>query len=247
MAVANAASRPFQALAGWTGEADGGYGSWSSCRSRGACFPAPAVPGAPRSDPGGRGESDDEGDTGPGEGADETVMKGQPGSWNSGSLDSASRSAASRTSRASRRARGAVEAGETRVREIMSEQIVTVSADDSLSTVEDIMTLGGVRHMPVVRSGTLVGVVSERDLLRASLSSLTGFANEERRAFLQVVEIKRVMSSPPIVIAPDASVVEAALVMAERKIGCLPVVVHGRLVGLITETDVLRYFAGVLS
>jgi CBS domain-containing protein len=87
--------------------------------------------------------------------------------------------------------------------------------------------------------------VSERDLLRASLSNLSGFGSEQRRAFLQVVEIKRVMSAPPIVIDPNASVEEAALVMAERKIGCLPVVEGGRLVGMLTETDVLRYFAGV--
>jgi CBS domain-containing protein len=135
--------------------------------------------------------------------------------------------------------------GGTRVRDIMSEQIVTISADDSLSTVEDIMTLGRVRHMPVVRGGQLVGVVSERDLLRASLSTLSEFGNEQRRAFLQVVEIKRVMSTPPVVIPSSASVEEAALVMAERKIGCLPVIDGGRLVGMLTETDVLRYFAGV--
>jgi CBS domain-containing protein len=137
--------------------------------------------------------------------------------------------------------------GGTRVRDIMSEQIVTISADDSLSTVEDIMTLGRVRHMPVVRGGQLVGVVSERDLLRASLSTLSEFGNEQRRAFLQVVEIKRVMSTPPVVIQPGASVEDAALVMAERKIGCLPVVEAGRLVGMLTETDVLRYFAGVVD
>jgi len=137
---------------------------------------------------------------------------------------------------------------ETRVRDIMSEQVVTISADDSLSTVEDIMTLGRVRHMPVVRGGHLVGVVSERDLLRASLSSLVEFGSEERRAFLQVVEIKRVMSSPPVVIQPDATVEEAARVMAERKIGCLPAVTKdGKLVGMLTETDVLEYFAGGLD
>ena len=136
--------------------------------------------------------------------------------------------------------------GDTHVRDIMSEQIVTISGDDSLSTVEDIMTLGGVRHMPVVRAGQLVGVVSERDLLRASLSNLTEFGNEQRRAFLQVVEIKRVMSTPPVIIGPDASIKEAALMMAERKIGCLPVVDEGRLLGMLTETDVLRYFAHVV-
>jgi CBS domain-containing protein len=132
-----------------------------------------------------------------------------------------------------------------RVRDIMAEKIVTISADDRLSTVEDIMTLGRVRHMPVVRGGRLVGVVSERDLLRASLSNLTAFGNEQRRAFLQAVEIRRVMSKPPVTIHPDATPEEAALVMAEKKIGCLPVVDGDDLVGLVTETDLLRYFAGV--
>ena len=56
------------------------------------------------------------------------------------------------------------------VRDIMQTKIVTISESDSLSTFEDIMTLGHVRHMPVVRGGLLVGVVSERDLLRVSLS-----------------------------------------------------------------------------
>jgi acetoin utilization protein AcuB len=107
------------------------------------------------------------------------------------------------------------------------------------------MTLGGVRHMPVVRGGRLVGVVSERDLLRASLSNLTEFGSEQRRAFLQAVEIKRVMSTPPIVIHPDATAEEAAYVMSEQKIGCLPVVEADELVGLVTETDLLRYFAGL--
>jgi CBS domain-containing protein len=135
--------------------------------------------------------------------------------------------------------------GHDRVRDIMPRKMVTISAGDTLATVQDIMTLGHVRHMPVVHAGRLVGVVSERDLLRASLSNLSDFGSDERRAFLHVVDIKRVMSAPPIVIGPEATVEEAARVMAERKIGCLPVVDGEDLLGLITETDVLRYFAGV--
>ncbi len=127
----------------------------------------------------------------------------------------------------------------------MQTKIVTVSVTERLSTVEDIMTLGRVRHMPVVQGGRLVGVVSERDLLRASLSNLTGFDVEERRAFLNGVEIARVMSAPPVVIEAEALVEEAALMMAERRIGCLPVMEGEVLVGLLTETDLLRYFAGV--
>jgi CBS domain-containing protein len=130
-----------------------------------------------------------------------------------------------------------------RVRDIMETKLVTISASERLSMVEDIMTLGRVRHMPVVQGGELVGVVSERDLLRASLSELSEHRADERRMFLHVVEISRVMSSPPVVIGPDATIREAALLMADRKIGCLPVVEGGRLIGLVTETDVLRWVA----
>jgi CBS domain-containing protein len=131
------------------------------------------------------------------------------------------------------------------VRDVMQKNVVTISASERLSTVEDIMTLGRVRHMPVVHAGKLVGVVSQRDLLRASLSNLSGHRDDERRAFLHVVEIGRVMSTPPIVVSPDASVGQAAHIMAEKKIGCLPIVDGDELVGMLTETDILHLVAGV--
>ena len=135
----------------------------------------------------------------------------------------------------------------SRVRDIMAEKLVTISPDDSLSTAQDIMTLGGVRHLPVVRAGQLIGIVSQRDLLRASLSNLISFGSDQRQAFLQAVEIRRVMSSPPVIIEPDAPAERAALVLAERKIGCLPVMQEDELIGILTETDLLRYFAGVVG
>lgn len=132
-----------------------------------------------------------------------------------------------------------------RVRDIMQKGPITISASERLSTVEDIMTLGHVRHMPVVQGGKLLGVVSERDLLRASLSILSEHRDEERRAFLHVVEIARVMSTPPIVVGPDAAIEEAAQIMAEKKIGCLPVLEGDELIGMLTETDVLGWVAGI--
>jgi acetoin utilization protein AcuB len=130
-----------------------------------------------------------------------------------------------------------------RVKSVMHEKIVTVSADDSLDTVDDIMNLGHVRHLPVVKAGELVGVVSHRDLLRASLSSISNVGLGEKKAFLNSIRIKEVMSRRLVTIGPNASVQEAAEIMADERIGCLPVVEDGRLTGMITETDLLRYFA----
>ena len=131
--------------------------------------------------------------------------------------------------------------GRTRVRDIMSEKMVTISESDTLSTVEDIMTLGRVRHMPVVHAGKLVGVVSERDLLRISLSNLTEFGNEERRLFLHAVEIARVMSAPPIYIASQGTIQETLQLMAERHIRHLPISDDGETVlGVLSIRNVLH-------
>ncbi len=136
-----------------------------------------------------------------------------------------------------------------RVRDIMipRAKVVTIGDGELLSVAEDIMTLGKVRHMPVVRGGELIGVVSERDLLRASPSSLVERRAEERRMFLDDVFVAQVMTPNPFVIGPDASLAEAAQQMVEHKIGCLPVVEQDELVGLVTETDLLMFLGGLRS
>ena len=125
----------------------------------------------------------------------------------------------------------------------MSTKIVSISADDTLRVVKEIMEHGSVRHLPVVKGGDLVGVVSQRDLLKASLSNVMGLPAEEQSLFLEGVSIAEVMSAPPVTIDAGASVQDAAKLMAERKIGCLPVLDSGDFKGIVTETDVLRYFA----
>jgi acetoin utilization protein AcuB len=135
--------------------------------------------------------------------------------------------------------------GSTLVREVMQAKIVTISVDDSLLTVEDIMHLGGVRHLLVVRGGKLVGVVSQTDLLRLSLSTLNSQGDDYRRAFLQALEVSQAMSSPPITVEAYATMEKVAMSMARHKIGCLPVLDGDDLVGMVTITDVLSHFAGV--
>ena len=130
-----------------------------------------------------------------------------------------------------------------KIREIMKTKVVSISADDTLWVVKEIMERGDVRHLPVVLKGKLVGVVSQRDLLRASLSNVMGIGVEEQKVFLEGLRIAEVMSQPPVSTHADATIQEAAKTMAARKIGCLPVLDGDQLVAIVTETDLLHYFA----
>src|SRR5262245_18287438 len=109
------------------------------------------------------------------------------------------------------------------VRDIMETEVTTLGRNDSLQLAKDIMNLGRVRHFPVVDDGKVVGVVSQRDLYKASLGSVMKYGEKAQRAFLEGIAIKEVMCEPVITIAPHASVTEAARLMIEKQIGCLPV------------------------
>ena len=127
------------------------------------------------------------------------------------------------------------------VETVMQREFASVRSDERLDFVDDVMALGRVRHMPVVDDGKLVGVVTQRDLLAASLSRALDFDARSRRTFLRSVDVSEVMSKRPITIEPRATLREAAQVMLQHKIGCLPVVgSSGEALGLVTETDLLR-------
>ena len=129
------------------------------------------------------------------------------------------------------------------VRDIMTTEVTTLGRNDSLQLAKDIMTLGRVRHFPVMDDGKVVGVVSQRDLYKASLGSVMKYGEKAQRAFLEGLAVKEVMSDPVITIAPHASVKEAARLMIDKKIGCLPVLEGTQLVGIVTETDMLKLVA----
>jgi CBS-domain-containing membrane protein len=129
------------------------------------------------------------------------------------------------------------------VSDIMTVEVTTLGRNDSLQVAKDIMTLGRVRHFPVVDEGKVVGVVSQRDLYKASLGSVMKYGEKAQRAFAEGIAIKEVMNSPVMTIAPHASVQEAARLMMEKKIGCLPVLEGPKLVGIVTETDMLKLVA----
>lgn len=128
-----------------------------------------------------------------------------------------------------------------KVSELMHREVVTVEQGERLDLAEDIMRLGRIRHLPVLDGGKLVGVLSSRDLLAASLSQVLDFEPEHRRVFMRSIEAKEVMSLQLDTASPDDSLLDAGRRMLRRKIGCLPVVDEdGGFLGLITETDLLR-------
>ena len=127
------------------------------------------------------------------------------------------------------------------VREIMSPDPVVLTVDDELSLAHDIMSLGRIRHLPVVEGSKLVGIISQRDLFRASLASVLGDDYDKNREHLKSIKIKEIMVKNVISVSPDMSLQEAGRIMLKEKIGCLPVVEDGKLVGLITETDLLSF------
>lgn len=128
-----------------------------------------------------------------------------------------------------------------RVRDIMTTKVFTIGTDKKAFVAKEIMEWAHVRHIPVVDSSNrVVGIISHRDILRASLSALsTKFAEAERRQHLAGAPALAIMHHPARTIGPDASVQEAAGMMRRFKFGCLPVVEEDRLVGIVTEYDIL--------
>jgi CBS domain-containing protein len=129
----------------------------------------------------------------------------------------------------------------------MEKEVVSLGAADTLDLADDIMRLGRIRHMPVVSRGKLVGILSQRDLLRAAISSALNFRWSAERKWLAKISVREVMTTDVITISPDAPVREAVLAMLKRRIGCLPVVEKGKLVGLLSETDCMRYLVKLLG
>jgi CBS domain-containing protein len=126
-------------------------------------------------------------------------------------------------------------------REIMMGSPVTLKPEDSLDLANDVIALGRIRHIPVVKDGRLVGVITERDLIGAAASKIFGLKQASKSALLKTVKIKDVMKKRVITVAPDTPIKDAVHLMADKKIGCVPVVSDGVVIGLVTTTDVLRY------
>lgn len=121
------------------------------------------------------------------------------------------------------------------VGELMTRELVTLKETQNLALADELLRLHRIRHLPVVREGKLVGLITHRDLLKAAaLKSQDPAAQAHWAADIMNREVRTAR--------PDTSLREAVEVMLDNKFGCLPVVgEHGQLLGILTEADLVRY------
>jgi acetoin utilization protein AcuB len=133
------------------------------------------------------------------------------------------------------------------VADIMTRDPITVTPRNAIRTAVNLMREGGFRRLPVVERGRLVGMVTDRDLRRAANSPFVVREQWYDNFILDHIEIGSCMTPNPMTIAADAPIAEAARLMRDHKIGGLPVVAEERLVGIVTETDLLNCLITLLE
>lgn len=134
------------------------------------------------------------------------------------------------------------------VGERMTRNPVTVAEETSIDDALHLMRERKVRRLPVLdHSGKMVGIVSDRDLLHAAPSPASSLSVYEMHYLLSKLTVKRVMTSPVVTVTPNTPLEEAARIMADNKIGGLPVVEGGKLAGIITETDIFKILLELLG
>ena len=125
----------------------------------------------------------------------------------------------------------------TRVRDLMTRDVQSVTPNDRLSIADEMMRASRFRHLVVCEDGEVVGVVSQRDIVLAAISWVLGIGRNAHEKALETCAVKEVMASNVTTVDPDAPLQQAAVLMTEHKIGCLPVLAGGELVGILTEGD----------
>ena len=130
------------------------------------------------------------------------------------------------------------------IKEIMTTRVATVSMDDRLSVIKEIFEQAHFRHLLVVEDEVLVGVISDRDLLRAISPYLDTDAEMNRDTETLNRRAHQIMSRHPITISPELSLQDAAAIMLQQHVSCLPVLENGALVGIVSWKDLLRVMRG---
>jgi len=127
------------------------------------------------------------------------------------------------------------------VKNWMSKNVITIDVDDSMQNAIKLLKENKIRMLPVLKKGKLVGIVTDRDLKRASASDATTLDIHELLYLISKIKVKDVMTQDPITVPPDFTVEETAEVLLDNRISGVPVVDQGgNVVGTITQTDLFR-------
>ena len=126
-----------------------------------------------------------------------------------------------------------------KVSDRMTRDAITVQADDPIRVAMDLVDEKQLRRFPVMKGGDLVGIVTDRDLRNATASSVVLTEKKYHDFLLDTVKIESIMSANPRTVSPQSDLKDAARLILEIKVGGLPVLQDGRLVGIITETDLI--------
>lgn len=129
-----------------------------------------------------------------------------------------------------------------KVMDWMSRTVLTINADQTLPEAHALMKEYNVRRLPVLEQGRLVGIVTLGDLREASPSDATSLSIFELNYLLARLTMQDIMTRDPLTVAPNTRLAEAAKLMLHHKVGGLPVMEDGSLVGIITETDIFRAY-----
>ena len=123
----------------------------------------------------------------------------------------------------------------------MSKGVITIDADDSMSDATRIIKESNISMLPVMKKDKLVGVITDRDLKRASASDANSLEIHELLYLLSKIKVKEIMSKDPITVPPDFTVEETAEILMKNKISGVPVVDKGgQVVGVITQNDIFK-------
>lgn|SRR5690348_4434595 len=133
------------------------------------------------------------------------------------------------------------------VKEIMTKDVTTVQETEMLLDAAIIFARSSLRHLPVLKDDLLVGVVTERDVKRFAPGVMSGVSSGKYNEIMESTPLSRVMTRDPMTLTPDQDVSAAAEALSTKRFGCLPVVDHGKLVGIITTSDLLRLMAQILK
>jgi acetoin utilization protein AcuB len=137
---------------------------------------------------------------------------------------------------------------ETRsVRQFMASPVTSLPSSARLLDAGLLLRAGRIRHIPIIDDGQLIGILSDRDIQRCTPSMLTRVSAEEYNAIFEDTPVWKVMTRDPQYISPDASLHTAAALLHSDKLGCLPVVENGQVIGIITKDDMLSALMGFLD